>query len=129
MGTIEQSYGRYYNTALVVNGGRVTGRYRKAYLTAGETVFTAGAEFPVFACAGVRFGVNICSDTRFPQAAAAVAAGGAEVLLLPAQNMMRRQKAFRWQPRHNDIRRQRVPETDQVRAGSTGMAVADLNLP
>ncbi|HEX8345472.1 MAG TPA: carbon-nitrogen hydrolase family protein [Actinoplanes sp.] len=111
VGMIERWRDRYYNTALVVSGGRVTGRYRKAFLTPGEAVFTAGEAFPVFTCGGVRFGINICYDTQFPQAAAAVAAGGATVLLVPAQNMMRLQKAFWWQPRHNEIRTRRVHET------------------
>jgi predicted amidohydrolase len=34
-----------------------------------------------------------------------------QVLLVPAQNMMRREKAFWWQPRHNQIRARRARET------------------
>lgn len=111
LGMIERCQGRYYNTAVVVADGRVLGGYRKTYLTGGESVFTAGDTYPVFTHEGVRFGINICYDTRFPQAVAAVAAGGAQVLLVPAQNMMRREKAFWWQPRHNEIRTERVRET------------------
>lgn len=111
VGVIERSGAAYYNTALVLEGGSVLGGYRKTFLTDGESVFTAGDAYPVFDCGGVRFGINICYDTRFPQAAAAVAACGAQVLLVPAQNMMRRDKAFWWQDRHNQIRTQRVRET------------------
>jgi predicted amidohydrolase len=111
VGMIERDGGRYYNTALVVAGGRVLGGYRKSFLTAGESVFAPGDAYPVFDCAGVRFGMNICYDAQFPQAAAAVAAQGADVLLVPAQNMMRRDKAFQWQQRHNEIRTHRVHET------------------
>ncbi|RSM54886.1 carbon-nitrogen hydrolase family protein [Actinoplanes sp. ATCC 53533] len=111
VGMIERSGGSYHNTALVVEGGSVVGGYRKTFLTDGESVFTAGDSYPVFDCGGLRFGINICFDTRFPYAAAAVAAGGAQVLLVPAQNMMRRDKAFRWQDRHNQVRTQRVRET------------------
>lgn len=91
-GMIERAGGCFYNTAVVVTGGRLVGRYRKPFLTSGESVFAAGKSYPVFACAGVRFGINICYDTQHPQAAAAVAAAGARVLLVPAQNMMRREK-------------------------------------
>ncbi|SDT23062.1 Carbon-nitrogen hydrolase [Actinoplanes derwentensis] len=49
-GMIERDGGAFYNTALVVAGGRVLGRYRKMFLTAGETVFTAGRDYPVFDC-------------------------------------------------------------------------------
>jgi predicted amidohydrolase len=111
LGMIERAGGRFYNTAVVVRGGRVVGRYRKTHLTGGESVFTAGDDYPIFQCNGLRFGINICYDAQFAPAAAAVAAGGAQVLLLPAQNMMGREKAFRWQSRHNEIRAQRVRET------------------
>ena len=111
LGMIERRHDRYHNTALVVTGGRVTGRYRKTFLTAGESVFTPGDAYPVFDRDGVRFGINICYDAQFPQAAAAVAAGGASVLLLPAGNMMPRDKAFAWRDRHNEIRGRRVRET------------------
>jgi predicted amidohydrolase len=93
--------------------GRIFGthRYRKTFLVGGESLFTAGDSFPVFDCAGVRFGINICYDTQHPQAAAAVAAAGAQALLVPAQNMMRREKSFWWQDRHNEIRACRARET------------------
>ena len=122
LGIIERSGRAFHNTAVVIAGGRMLGRYRKTFLTEGESVFTAGDAYPVFDCCGVRFGVNICYDTRFPQAAAAVAAGGAQVLLVPAQNMMRREKAFWWQERHNQIRTERVRETGMwlVSADVTG---------
>lgn len=111
LGMIERRGGSCYNTAVVITGGRVVGGYRKTFLTAGESVFTAGGTYPVFTCGGLPFGVSICYDTRFPHAAAAVAARGARLLLVPAQNMMRRDKAYWWQQRHNQIRVRRVRET------------------
>jgi predicted amidohydrolase len=111
LGMIERAGASYYNTAVVISGGSVVGRYRKTFLTAGERVFTAGDDYPVFGCRGVRFGINICYDTRFPAAAAGVAAGGAQALLVPAQNMMPRAKAVYWQDRHNEIRACRARET------------------
>lgn len=110
-GMIERADGRYYNTAAVIAGGKIIGRYRKTFLVGGELLFTAGDSYPVFDCVGVRFGINICYDSQHPQAAAAVAAAGAQVLLVPAQNMMRRDKAFWWQDRHNEIRACRTRET------------------
>jgi predicted amidohydrolase len=112
LGMIEQAGEAYYNAAVVIAGGQVTGRYRKTFLTDGEwAFFTAGEHYRVFPCAGVMFGINISSDTRYPHAAAAVAARGARVLLVPAQNMMRRENALRWQHRHNEIRAHRARET------------------
>lgn len=111
LGLIERSGNAYYNTALVIAAGRVLGGYRKTFLTGGESVFTAGDQYPTFDCHGVRFGINICYDAQFPQAAAGVAAGGADLLLLPAQNMMPRAKALKWQDEHNRIRTRRILET------------------
>ncbi|WP_433306550.1 carbon-nitrogen hydrolase family protein [Actinoplanes sp. CA-030573] len=111
LGIIERAGRRFFNTALVVSGGRVLGAYRKMFLTAGESVFTAGDGYPVFECAGVRFGLNICFDAQYPQAARAVAAAGARVVLQPAQNMMRRASALAWEHRHNAVRARRVRET------------------
>jgi predicted amidohydrolase len=121
-GMIERAGGSYYNTAVVVQSGQVVGAYRKTFLTAGEPVFTPGTAYPVFDCATVPFGINICYDTQFPSAAAAVADGGARVLLVPAQNMMRRDKALLWHGRHNQIRAQRARETGMwlVSADVTG---------
>lgn len=110
LGMIERRGGAYYNTAVVITGGRVAGGYRKTFLTGGESVFTAGGSYPVFTCRGLPFGINICYDTQFPHAAAAVAAQGARLLLVPAQNMMRRDQAYWWRERHNQIRVRRVRE-------------------
>lgn len=111
LGMIERAGGHYYNTAAVVQDGRTVGAYRKTFLTRGESVFTAGRDYPVFDCAGVRFGINICFDAQYPFAAAAVRRQSAKLLVQPAQNMMRRENARRWQPRHNELRRERVRET------------------
>lgn len=111
LGMIERNDDRYYNTAAVLRDGRTVGAYRKTFLTRGEHVFTAGGDYPVFDCAGVRFGINICFDAQYPHAAAAVRRQNAQLLVLPAQNMMRRDKAPLWQHRHNELRRERVRET------------------
>jgi 5-aminopentanamidase len=60
---------------------------------------------------GLRYGVNICYDTRFADAAARIASQQARVLLVPAQNMMKRQAAETWKGRHNQIRAERVRES------------------
>jgi predicted amidohydrolase len=111
LGLIERDAGTYHNTAAVIDRGRVIGRYRKTFLTSGESIFAPGGDHPVFDHQGVRFGINICYDLQFPQAAAAVAANGAQILLAPTQNMMPRHKATYWQHRHNEIRGRRAQET------------------
>jgi predicted amidohydrolase len=90
--------GRYfYNSALVVDGeGRTLGTYRKTHIPAilpsklaGGTgsyekfYFTPGRELPVFETRGVRFGIQICYDRKFPEGSRSLALDGAEILFMP----------------------------------------------
>ena len=122
VGMIEQHGDRYFNAAVVITRGALMGVYRKTHLTPGESLFDKGDSYPTFEQRGVRFGINICYDTRFAEPAAAVAAQGAGLLLVLAQNMMRREAATRWKDLHNQIRAERVRETGMwlVSADVTG---------
>jgi 5-aminopentanamidase len=121
-GVIERAGSRLYNSAVVLEHGQVTGAYRKTHLSPGESLFDKGDEYPVFEVTGLRYGINICYDTQFAGAAARVAGQRARVLLVPAQNMMRRKAAQTWKHRHNQIRAERVRETGMwlVSADVTG---------
>ncbi len=122
VGLIERHGEKYFNSAVVVHAGDVLGVYRKTHLTAGEALFAPGDSYPIFELNGIRYGINICFDTNFPEAAAPLAARGARLLLVPAQNMMRREAANEWKCRHNRIRAERVRETGMwlVSADVTG---------
>jgi predicted amidohydrolase len=111
MGIIESDDGQLFNTAVVVDRGVLIGRYRKAHLLGGERVFTAGSEAPIFTVDGLRFGINICYDTNFPEAAAAIAEQGGELIVCPANNMLRRAAAETWKDAHNAVRGERCRET------------------
>lgn len=111
LGLIEAEGERLYNSAVVLRGGRLLGRYRKAHLLKGEQVFTAGNAAPLFEAGGLSFGINICHDTNFPEAARAVAEQGGRLIVCPANNMMGRAAAEQWRERHNAIRAERCRET------------------
>ena len=119
---IERSGSRVYNSAVVLEHGQVAGVYRKTHLMPGETIFAEGDEYPVFEVKGLRYGINICYDTQFASAAARIAGQRARVLLVPAQNMMKRKAAEEWKHRHNQLRAERVRETGMwlVSADVTG---------
>ncbi|GGN38508.1 amidohydrolase [Actinoplanes campanulatus] len=122
-GVSEADSGHFFNTAVVVDRGRLVGRYRKTRLMPGETVFTAGEDYPTFVVRGLlRYGINICSDTQFPEPAARVASQGATLLLVAAQNMMRRPTATRFKDLHHSMRAERARETGMwlVSADVTG---------
>ncbi len=110
-GLIEAEGDSIYNTAVVVGGGTVIGRYRKVNLLPGERgAFTPGNAFPVFEVDGLTFGVNVCSDTQIAEPAAAVARRGARVILCLANNMMKRESAEKWKDRHSEVRAVRAKE-------------------
>lgn len=110
-GVSEKKSGKYFNSAVVVNRGEIIGVYRKTHLIdPNEAFFTPGKDYPIFEIKGLKYGINICYDAQFADAAKAVADQGAQLLLLLAQNMIRRENAEKWKYKHNEIRSERVKE-------------------
>jgi predicted amidohydrolase len=111
MGLIEVEERRLFNTAIVVDRGVLIGRYRKVHLLGGEHIFDAGSASRVFQVDGLRFGINICFDTNFPEAARKLADLGASLIVCPANNMHRRRTAEALKNVHNSVRGERCRET------------------
>lgn len=80
-GLIDVDDGRLFNIAVVVYRRALIGRYRKAHLLTCERCFDAGCTAGVFQVNGLRFGINICHDTKFPTAV--IAPGGEVAAHLP----------------------------------------------
>jgi len=88
VGTPVRDDGRLYNSAVVLDGGEVAGRYDKTHLYDAEgTVFAEGDEYPVIETSAGRLGVEICYDVEFPEVARQLALGGAEVVVTISANM------------------------------------------
>ena len=111
VGLIEIDDGKLFNTAIVVRRGKLIGRYRKMHLLAAESAFSPGSENPIFEIDGLRFGINICYDTNFPETAQMVAETGASLIVCCANNMMSRNKADAFRAVHNEERANRCRET------------------
>jgi predicted amidohydrolase len=111
MGLIEVEDARLFNTAIVVDHGVLIGRHRKVHLLSSEQIFSAGSDSQTFEIAGMRFGINICYETNFPEAAQKVADLGASLILCPANNMHRRKAAEALKNVHNSVRGERCRET------------------
>ena len=129
-GISEKNDGKLYNSAVVVNRGNIIGVYRKTHLiNPNELFFTPGNRYPIFDVNGLKYGINICYDAQFPEAAKAIAEQGANLLLLPAQNMIPREKAEYWKYKHNEIRSLRVLENNfwYVSSDVTGVRPAAEN--
>jgi predicted amidohydrolase len=110
IGLIELEKGRLFNTAIVVDRGVLIGRYRKAHLLSGEHIFNAGSDSLVYEVDGLRFGINVCYDTNFPEPARKVADLGASLIVCPANNMHPRKTAEALKNVHNAVRGQRCRE-------------------
>jgi predicted amidohydrolase len=85
-GIYERDGARVYNTAVLVGrDGSLAGRYRKMSLPDEEIEggLTPGSETPVFETDFGRVGLMICWDSSYPEVARALAARGAEVILMP----------------------------------------------
>lgn len=85
-GIYERDGSAVYNTAVLVDReGRVAGKYRKVYLPREEIErgLTPGNSYPVFETDFGRVGLMICYDVFFPDPARALAAQGADILVLP----------------------------------------------
>ncbi|WP_293613399.1 carbon-nitrogen hydrolase family protein [Ponticaulis sp.] len=111
LGFIEALGGGFSNCAAIIQNRQITGCYRKTHLLARENMFMAGEAYPVFEADGLRFGVNICYDANFPEAAQSIRDQGAKLLVCCANNMLPRTIAEKWKNRHNSIRGQRCRET------------------
>lgn len=94
VGAFELVDGAMLNSALVIEGGRIAGRYAKAHPN--EPGVTAGQAFPTFQRSERRYGINICNDANHPEAAARLAAQGADLILYPLNNVLRPETAERW---------------------------------
>lgn len=78
------SSGITYNTQLVVSPDGIQGKYRKTHVPTTEIgTWRHGDELPVFEHPKVRFGVEICYDTHFPEVTTALSNQGAELIFMP----------------------------------------------
>lgn len=85
----ESSNGQYYNSAAVIDGGKLLGIYRKVHLPdiplyREQFYFSPGnTGFPVFETSQGKIGVQICWDNLLPEGSRILALKGAEIVFAP----------------------------------------------
>jgi predicted amidohydrolase len=83
VGMAERGSDAFWSTQLVCGADGTLGVYRKTHLGSREkAVFSAGDALPVFHDP-IPFGIGICYDMHFPEAAAAMRAQGATLIVSP----------------------------------------------
>ncbi|HID43123.1 MAG TPA: carbon-nitrogen family hydrolase [Archaeoglobaceae archaeon] len=87
-GVAEKTNKKLYSTAVVIYGGKITGKYRKRRifpLTDEIKYFSAGNESGIFETPFGRIGLMICYEIRFPEIARELTFSDAVILIIPAQ--------------------------------------------
>lgn len=85
-GLLERDGNAAYNTSVLIGrDGKLIGKYRKISLPTSEYNggLVPGSEYPVFDTDFGRIGMMICWDVAYPEVARELAAGGAEMILMP----------------------------------------------
>jgi predicted amidohydrolase len=84
-GMVEPSGGaKPYISHLVAGPGGLLGVYRKTHLSPNEKdTYRAGRKIEIFSLKGIRFGVQLCYESHFPEISTIMALKGAEILLIP----------------------------------------------
>jgi omega-amidase len=99
VGSMPEPHGeKVFNTAYVVDNGRLTGVYRKLHLFSllGEDkAFDSGDSWLMVETSLGKIGVIICYDLRFPELSRRLALEGAAVICVPAQWPKPRQEHWR----------------------------------
>jgi (R)-amidase len=87
-GLIENDGGQFYNTLLLITPEGIALSYRKTHLWVSEPgLVLPGDRYATAQWRGVRIGLLICYDIEFPESARALAALGAELILISDGNM------------------------------------------
>ena len=92
LGLNERRGEELYNTSVVIEQGRLLGKYSKSYLV--RNYFTPGEEFPVFQRDGVTFGIIICADSSPMEPSRILAMRGAQVIFSPHFNRMAHENIY-----------------------------------
>jgi (R)-amidase len=88
VGFAEAHSGHFYNTTVLLSPDGIVLKYRKTHLWSSDVgVFEPGNQLVTAMWNGIRVGILICFDIEFPENARALAAQGAELLIVTNANM------------------------------------------
>lgn len=126
IGIIEIENNKLFNTAIVVEGGKLLGKYRKTHPQ--EGIFEVGTEYPIFEIKGHKFGINICYDANFPDASQKLVEHGAEIIFFPLNNELPKASAEKWRYKHIENLIKRACETGAWVISSDVVACSDESI-
>jgi predicted amidohydrolase len=75
---------RTYASHLVIKPCGFVGVYRKLHIAPPEQrIFAPGSAIPLYEAGGVKFGIQLCYDSHFPELATHMAIQGADIIFIP----------------------------------------------
>jgi len=75
---------KVFASHLVFVPGTFYGKYRKLHIPPHEQgIFAPGDSIPLFAHAGITFGIQLCYDAHFPELSTTMAVKGVDLIVLP----------------------------------------------
>jgi N-carbamoylputrescine amidase len=76
--------GRTFSSHLVIKPDGSVGAYRKLHIAPPEQdIFSPGNAVPLFDAGGVKFGIQLCYDSHFPELSTHMAVKGADLIFIP----------------------------------------------
>ena len=98
----EKDTASIFNTAVIIDRGKVMGGYRKTHLFDAlgfreSEFFCPGSELVLFDVGGMTFGVVTCYDIRFPELVKKEVMSGARAIIVPAAWFRGPLKEEQWQ--------------------------------
>jgi len=101
IGLFERRGDVIFNSAMVIQRGRLAGVYSKAFPLVNGC--SPGTQYPVWKEGNWNFGINICNDTNHLEATERLTKQGAKLICVPINNMLRPGKAEIWRVRAVEI--------------------------
>jgi predicted amidohydrolase len=115
--------GALYNSAAIFHKGSVLAVCRKLHPAINRSIYEAGKELQIYDVDGFTFGILICNDSNYPEAARSLVSRGAMALFIPTNNALPARKAdVVAQSRGVDIALARQNRVSVIRADVAGRA-------
>ncbi len=94
VGTNEIYKDKIYNTAIVIESGKISGKTRKFSTYPPYDYFALSSEFPIFEKNGISYGICICCDINYAKPARMLAKHGAQIIFVPMWNIVGRKHSL-----------------------------------
>ena len=90
LGLNERVAEKIYNTAVVIENGKLLGKMQKLTTYAPHNYYSLGSKYPIFYKNNIGFGICICCDINYFNHAHTLSKNGAQIIFCPMWNIIER---------------------------------------